>query len=78
MARRKLTQEGKVDRTHFPKPNSGWHGESERHREAALKGGSKGGIVARARSLKSNASRKSTAAATSKRSTAAHGSRRRG
>lgn len=32
------------DRTHDPKPNSGWWGETERHRQAAQKNNSRGGL----------------------------------
>ena len=38
--------EKKRDRTHDPKPTSGWWGESDRHYVAALKNNSNGGLGA--------------------------------
>ena len=40
---------GKIDRTHDPKPTSGWWGDTPRHRDAALKNNSHGGLGAGAR-----------------------------
>lgn len=44
--------DGKRDRTHDPKPTSGWWGESDRHYIAAMKNNSRGGLGAAGRSVR--------------------------
>lgn len=73
--------DGKRDRTHDPKPTSGWWGESDRHYLAAKKNNSNGGLGAGARSVRrvATAPRRLVKDAKSKVSNLqGHGSRRKG
>ena len=47
----------KRDRTHDPKPTSGWWDEPNRHRIAAMKNNSNGGLGAGFRQVKETVSR---------------------